>query len=141
MNLYAPKWSLEHLPKVFPGVEDLTISQGAYRSLDFIASLDQLTKLDISYARKLTGFDAVGRHRHLRRLMIGHAITNFQSCSQFGASATVEQIKISACKQLRDISALADWPALREATIYDCPLIAPAQIEQLRRRGKKANGK
>ena len=140
LGLYAPKWSLEHLPAVFPAVEDLSISQGAYRSLDFIANLNTLIALDIAYARKLTAFDAVGRHRHLRTLRIGHAITGLRSCSQFGSSPTVEQIRISACKQLDEIAALADWPALREAEIYDCPLIRPVQVERLRRSGKNVNG-
>jgi hypothetical protein len=141
LDLYAPKWSLEDLPGVFPAVDNLSISQGGYRSLDFIVSLSKLTVLDIAYARKLPGFDAIGRHPRLRIVKIGQAITSLQSCSQFGCSSTVEQIRITSCKQLKDISTLVDWPALREAKIYDCPLIPAAQIEKLRKTGRKVNGK
>ena len=141
LNLYAPRWSMEQLPITFPALENLVISQGGYQSLDFIASLDSLTALDIAYARKLSVFDAIGRHPRLRSLRIGHAIRSLQSCSQFGYSSTVEQIRITGCTQLKDIGSLVDWPSLREAKIYDCPLIPVAQMEVLRKTGKIVNGK
>jgi hypothetical protein len=141
LSLYAPRWSIERLPVVFPALEDLYISQGGYRSLDFIATLEDLKSLDIYYARKLTTFDAIGRLPRLRTFRIGHAITGLQSCSQFGCSSTVEHIEITACKQLKDISSLLVWSALKTAKIYDCPLISDAQIEILRKAGKIVNGK
>jgi hypothetical protein len=141
LSLYAPKWSMEQLPLNFPGLEDFTISQGGYQSLNFIASLERLTALDIAYARKLADFDAIGRLPHLRSLRIGHAIRNLQSCSQFGCSSTVERIRITCCAQLKDIRSLVDWPALREVKIYDCPLIPVAQMEMLKKTGKIANDK
>ena len=141
MSLYAPKWKMEQFPLHFPSLEDLSISQGGYRSMDFVVNLERLTALDIAYARKLVDFDAIGRLPHLRSLRIGHAISGLQSCSQLGCSSTVEQIQISSCTKLCDICSLSDWPALREAKIYDCPLIPVAQIEMLRKTGKKVNGK
>jgi hypothetical protein len=141
LSLYAPRWSMEQLPINFPALEDLTISQGGYQSLDFIARLERLAALDIAYARKLSVFDAIGRLPRLRSLRIGHAIRSLQSCSQFGCSSTVEQIRITGCTQLKDIGSLVDWPALREAKIYDCPLIPVAQMEMLRKTGKIVNGK
>ena len=141
LSLYAPQWRMEQLPLHFPGLEDLSISQGGYQSLYFVASLEKLTALDIAYARKLADFDAIGRLPHLRSLRIGHAISSLQSCSQFGCSSTVEQIRITSCTKLNDIRSLADWPALLEAKIYDCPLIPVVQIEMLRKAGKTVNGK
>lgn len=141
LSLYAPRWSVAQLPINFPAVEDLSISQGGYQSLDFIASMDRLTALDIAYARKLSVFDAIGRLPRLRALRIGHAIRSLHSCAQFGCSSTIERIRIASCTQLKDIRPLIDWPALREAKIYDCPLIPVAQTEMLRKTGKIVNGK
>jgi hypothetical protein len=137
LDLYAPKWSLEHVPRIFPAAELLSISQGAYRSLDFIHALDNLAALDIAYARKLTSFDAIGRHPRLRALKIGYAITGLKSCAQFGCSSTVQQIEISSCKNLRNISAFVDWPALRKVSLLRCPGIPLAQVEALRMSGRE----
>ncbi len=120
LSLYAPRWSMEQLPKIFPALESLWISQGGYQSLDFIAKLDSLTTLEIYYARKLATFDSIGRLPRLRTLKIGHAITGLHSTAQFGNSSTVEKLEIDGCKRLSDISSLLNWPALREMTFYNC---------------------
>lgn len=141
LDLYAPKWSLNLLPRVCPEVEKLSISQGGYQSLDFITALERLTTLDIAYARKLTHFEGVGGHPHLHSLKVGHAIVGLRSCSQFGRSLTVQTIAVSSCKNLKDVTALGDWPALREVEFIQCPSIPAAQIDVLRTSGKKVNGK
>src|SRR5581483_1023157 len=109
LNLYAAKWNMEQIPLHFPSLEDLTISQGAYQSLRFVAGLEKLTALDIAYARKLTGFDPIGQHPHLRSLRIGHSISGLQSCSQFGCSSSIEKIELNRCTKLDDVRSLADW--------------------------------
>ncbi len=141
LSLYAPRWSMEQLRSLFPNLLELSISQGGYQSLNFLASLKKLTSLDIAYARKLAVFDSVGRLPCLRSVWIGHAIRGLQTCSQLGCSSSVEQIRITRCMQLKDIRSLVDWSALREAKFYDCPLVPAAQIEMLRKAGKMVNGK
>ena len=141
LNLYSARWRMDSLPVIFPALEDLSISQGGYLSLDFITSLDKLMVLDIAYARKPVVFDAVGKLPRPHSLQIGHGIRGLQSCSQFGHSASIERLRINNCTQLNDVCSLVDWPALRKAEIYDCPLVPIAQIKRLRQTGKVVNGK
>jgi len=129
LSLYAPGWSMEQLPTVFPALENLWISQGGYPSLGFLASLDKLAALEVYFARKLAAFDSIGQLPCLRTLKIGHAITGLRSTAQFGHSSSVERIEIDGFKGLKDVSSISDWPALREMKIYNCPLIPIEQLE------------